>query len=108
MKKNGARFPWRMLGALAGAGLIVLGAVIAIRMIDGKMQKQEIDVLREQVKRAAVSCYASEGRYPQELSYLVEYYGLVYDDTRYNILYDAFASNIMPDIDVMVRGDGRP
>ena len=62
-------------------------------------------MIRQQIRRAAISCYASEGRYPQEVSYLVEHYGLVYDESRYSILYDAFASNIMPDINVLVKGE---
>ena len=65
-------------------------------------------MLQEQVRRAAVDCYASEGRYPQTIDYLVKHYGLVFDGERYSILYDAFASNIMPDIAVSIRGEDVP
>ena len=96
-----------LAGALA-VGILMLAAVLLIGSIDERMQTQELETLKEQVRRAAVSCYASEGRYPLELDYLEENYGLIYDHTRYSILYDAFASNVMPDIEVAVRGDHRP
>ena len=96
------------LGAAVGAICAVLFATAAAwfaSRVDERMQEQECELLFEQVRRAAVSCYASEGRYPQELGYLEDHYGLIYDADRYSILYDAFASNIMPDIAVNIRGE---
>jgi len=98
------KFPVR---AALSIGCAVLGTVLAACIavyLDGRMQEHECALLLEQVRQAAIGCYASEGRYPQSVDYLVEHYGLIYDEERYSILYDAFASNIMPDIDVNVRG----
>lgn len=98
------KFPVRAALSIGGA---VLGAALAAFIAvcaDERMQEQERALLLEQVRHAAIGCYASEGRYPQSVDYLVEHYGLVYDEERYSILYDAFASNIMPDIDVNIRG----
>lgn len=95
------------LGAIAGMGcaaLLAAGASWFAAYTDDRMQEQECALLLEQVRQATVGCYASEGRYPQNLDYLVEHYGLRYDEERYSILYDAFASNIMPDIAVSIRG----
>ena len=107
MKKKYAQAGRRLAAAAAALGLL-LAVWLLVDWVDARMQAQEVDLLREQVRRAAINCYASEGRYPQDVSYLMEYYGLIYDAERYSILYDAFASNIMPDIDVLVKGDNRP
>lgn len=95
-------------GWLVGMGCSVVAVLLAgylVQQAQEQMETQELALLGEQVRRAAVSCYASEGRYPQELDYLIEHYGLVVDETRYNVMYDVFASNIIPDIAVSVRGE---
>lgn len=98
------RVPVRGLLGVGCAILLAAGASwIAVR-VDAQMREQECAMLLEQVRHAAIGCYASEGRYPQSVDYLVEHYGLIYDEERYSILYDAFASNVMPDIDVNIRG----
>ncbi len=52
----------------------------------------------ERIKYYAVQCYASEGFYPPDLDYLVENYHLILKEDQFIYFYDAFASNIMPDI----------
>ena len=54
----------------------------------------------EAVRRAAVTCYAIEGAYPQSYEYLKEHYGVRVDERLYAVEYSVFASNIMPDIAV--------
>lgn len=48
--------------------------------------------------RASVQCYAIEGRYPPSVEYLEENYGVRIDRDRYNVFYNGFASNVMPEI----------
>ena len=57
--------------------------------------------LEDSVRRAAVTCYAVEGIYPPDLAYLQEHYGIQADDSNYTVFYEAFASNMMPDITVV-------
>ena len=38
------------------------------------------------------------------LEYLEEHYGIQVDRDRYTVVYDAFASNLMPDVTVMENG----
>ena len=45
-----------------------------------------------------------EGAYPSDVEYLREHYHLAYDESRYLITYEAFASNMIPDIWVTERG----
>jgi len=69
-------------------------------------QEQKIDAIRENVLSAAVQCYAVEGVFPPDLAYLEEHYGLVIDKDMYIVTYEAFSTNMMPDVSVLVRGEG--
>ena len=59
--------------------------------------------LEAAVHRAAVACYACEGIYPPSLDYLKEHYGIQIDHSRYVVIYEAFAENLMPDITVLEK-----
>lgn len=102
--KRAGRERRALIGVLC-ALTAALTAAFAAKQIGAKMTEQEIKLLGEQVRQAAVDCYASEGYFPQSVNHLVEHYGLVYDQERYLVRYDAFASNVMPDIDVILKGE---
>lgn len=89
--------------------LLLFAIVIAITIIGivsaGKTAGNESAIIAENsVRRAAVSCYAIEGMYPPSLDYLKENYNLYISDT-FIVHYNAFASNIMPDITVIERAE---
>jgi len=64
--------------------------------------EQGRQVLEDSVRRAAVRCYAIEGRYPESEAYLEQHYGITYDADEYAVHYEIFADNIMPDITVTI------
>lgn len=70
------------------------------------IRQQSRSAIREAVLRAAVECYAVEGSYPQSLDYLEAHYGLRINHRDYIVAYDAFAGNRMPEVQVLVRGEG--
>jgi len=90
---------------LAIAAVLVL-AVALVNRIDTAHTQAESDIVRDAVKTAALTCYAVEGAYPDTVEYLREHYQLAYDEDRYLITYEAFASNLIPDIYVTERGAG--
>lgn len=57
--------------------------------------------LEEAIRRGAVACYAAEGIYPPNLEYLEAHYGIQVDRERYTVVYEIFASNLMPDVTVL-------
>lgn len=59
------------------------------------------ELLEENLRKAAVSCYAAEGVYPPDLDYIQKHYGIQIDQNRYAVHYEVFASNLMPDITVL-------
>lgn len=66
-----------------------------------RTEAEGAQTLRSAIRRACVQCYAIEGRYPPNLSYLTEEYGIQIDEERYDVFYSGFASNVMPDITVI-------
>ena len=81
--------------------LLLLGGTWAVvsrlGTTSGEAQTQFVT---DAVHNAALTCYAVEGAYPTNLEYLRKNYGLAYDQSRYQVRYDAFGSNLMPDIRV--------
>ncbi len=86
--------------------LVLAAAVLLVNRIDTAQDAAETDIVRDAVKNAALTCYAVEGAYPDSVDYLREHYRLAYDEDRYMITYDAFASNMIPDIWVTEKGAG--
>lgn len=86
--------------------LVVSVAILLLNYIGNASDEAQAAVVRDAVRGAVTTCYAVEGAYPQSLDYLVENYGLVYDESRFFITYDAFASNVYPDIMVNLKGAG--
>jgi hypothetical protein len=87
-----------LLGVL---GLMLSGSGI----MSDKADAESARILEDAIRRATVQCYALEGAYPQSVEYLAENYGIRMDRERYNIFYEGFASNIMPDITVIPKED---
>lgn len=70
----------------------------------GERQREETRLrLEENLRLAAVACYAAEGIYPPDAEYLAEHYGVALDGERYTVFYEIFAENIMPQITVVER-----
>lgn len=82
-------------------------AVLLVNRIDTAHETAETEIVRDAVKNAAITCYAVEGAYPDDVSYLRDNYRLAYDEERYLVNYEAFASNMIPDIYVTEKSNER-
>lgn len=85
---------------------MVLVLVFALSQVDKTSDGEQTRSLENAVLRATLTCYAVEGRYPTNVQYLQDNYGIVYNDDKYIVTIDAFASNLLPDIHVMSKGGG--
>lgn len=92
--------------AVSFAALILTAAVCsaALSGLSGRTGIKEEEALKKAVTRATVQCYAIEGRYPPSVDYLEKNYGIQIDRKKYNVFYDGFASNVMPDISIIPIG----
>ena len=96
---------WEKLGVVL---LIFVAAVALVAKLDGYQDREESELVRQAVHDVALTCYAVEGAYPDDIAYLRENYLLSYDEDRFFISYEPFSSNIMPDIWVTERGQTIP
>lgn len=80
--------------------------LLALSFLTRQNDAREARLLERALKRAIVTCYAIEGRYPPDLTYIRECYGVTYDASRYAVRYEAFASNVMPRVRVTRLGGG--
>ena len=90
---------------LAPVGFLaaVLWLVTAVSDLASGQDEEALQQLEESLRRSAVACYAAEGVYPPDLAYLEEHYGVQIDEKHFAVYYDAFASNMMPDITVLEK-----
>lgn len=82
---------------------VLLCFVLAVSRIEQGSRTQGRQQLEAALRRAAVACYASEGFYPPDVAYMTQHYGLQYDEHTYQVHYEIFASNLMPEITVLER-----
>ena len=78
---------------------VVIILVLAISDVGKTSSEESLAIAENSIRRAVITCYAQEGRYPESIDYLKENYGLYVSDD-YTVRYNIFASNIMPDITV--------
>jgi len=88
--------------------LIMFAAVVTIMLYGFQdaavsSKAENLRMTEDSLRRAVVSCYALEGRYPPNVDYLQQQYGLQVDEDAYIIHYEIFAENIMPEITVLER-----
>ena len=92
-----------------GWGLLLAAAVLAalvwfltaVSNLEAGRQNEGRAQLEDAIRRTAVACYAAEGIYPPDLTYLEEHYGVQVDEARYTVDYNVFACTLMPDITVL-------
>jgi cell division protein FtsI/penicillin-binding protein 2 len=84
--------------ALVVFALIFCVAISFLDHIASVSDEAQTEMVEKAVHNAVLTCYAVEGAYPDDLDYLRENYGLAYDAERYYVTYDAFASNLLPEI----------
>lgn len=93
--------------ALAGilfpavAAVVVLCFMTGLSNLTAGRTEEDKAQLEQALRRSAVACYAAEGIYPPNLAYLEEHYGLQIDEEKYTVIYEVFASNLMPDITIL-------
>lgn len=102
---NRERGGW-LRGLLGPAAAVVVGLCFfsAVSNLETGRDEESKRQLEDALRRSCVACYAAEGVYPPDLTYLEEYYGVQIDEERFAVSYVVFGSNLMPDITVLEQG----
>ena len=82
---------------------VLLCFLLALNRLEQGADDQGKQRLEDALHRTAVACYATEGFYPPDVDYMVRNYGLQYDEAVYQVHYEIFASNLMPEITVVEK-----
>ncbi len=96
---------WKAFIAPVAFIAVILAIILWSTNMTSKADAQQAQVQEEAIRKAAVTCYAIEGRYPESLKYVRDNYGVIVNEEDFNINYEVFASNIMPSISVKVKGE---
>ena len=86
---------------------VLFTAVIICVIVYGLNQTQQSSraeasrILEDSIRRAVITAYAIEGRYPDTIQHIEEHFSVYIDWDRFVIHYQVFASNIFPDIAVI-------
>ena len=86
--------------------LFVAAFLFSLSAASRKNDVHEREMMSDALRRAIVTCYAVEGKYPPDLDYIYENYGVRIDSSRYVVFYDVIAANVMPSVEVMRIGGG--
>lgn len=82
--------------------LVVLGLFIyAIEKTNNQSSEYEVEVLTEAINDSLISCYVTEGRYPDSFGYLKDKYGLTYDENRFRVDYIVYGTNMRPQVTIV-------
>lgn len=97
---------FRALPAALGIVLfavMILWLVLALGNASHASDEERLAQVKQSVENGITLCYAAEGSYPDSLEYLTQSYGVVFDESRYLVHYERFASNVRPTVTVIQR-----
>jgi len=103
-KKTAWKLPVQIALSVCAFAAVLWIFISGTGRIRRSAEQKGAETLRDSIRRATVECYAIEGRYPPDVKYLEDHYGIRIDRKRFNVFYDGFASNILPDITVVENG----
>lgn len=93
----------RTISQIVISVIAVTVLIIGAGRFEAMNRQQNLELTLQAIKKATIQCYANEGRYPAELSYLEKNYSLSIDYDEFNVMYEAVAANIMPNINVFLK-----
>lgn len=76
-----------------------------ITTISESTRARQRETLEQALSHCIMSCYSTEGIYPESLEYLKEHYGLTYNEEVFYVDYRITAGNLMPDLTIIEKED---
>ncbi|MBR4725715.1 MAG: hypothetical protein IK071_08055 [Lachnospiraceae bacterium] len=103
-KGNSGKSIWKtiVLPVIICVAMLAIMIFVVLKFNQMSLQ-QDQELTLAAVRKAAVQCFADEGRYPATLDYLVENYGVHIDEDSFMVAYDCAAANVFPNISVFRR-----
>lgn len=80
--------------------------LISAGNVNKRQQAESLKQMEDTIYKAVLNCYAIEGCYPATIKYVEKYYGLQIDHEKYDVFYEVFAQNLMPEVTVLEKNTG--
>lgn len=78
--------------------VVILCTLKILPRLKRDMTTESVTALKSAIEQSARQCYVVEGAYPPDLKYLEDNYGVKVNTNDFYITYDAFASNMAPNV----------
>ena len=101
LNKLSALARYLMMPVLMLAAVYIL--LVSAGRVSERQQAESLKQMEDTIYKAVLNCYAIEGRYPATIDYVEQHYGLQIDHDRYDVFYEIFADNVMPEITVIEK-----
>lgn len=96
--KNSQVSSWILLGTMT---IIIIYGTWGMDRFTQDSDTRHTEAIKQAILTTSTHCYALEGSYPPDLAYLENNYGLTLDHQNYSYVYEIFASNIRPEVEVL-------
>ena len=83
--------------------VVLLVFLLCLSSIEKTAIDKQYESLETALTRNITHCYAVEGYYPPSLTYLEENYGLTYNKDLFFVDYQPVASNMRPNVTIILR-----
>lgn len=85
--------------------VVVVVFFILLNNVSNDTADRQMQSLETALEHDIAQCYALEGRYPENVDYLVDHYGLTFDHDTFVVQYTYYGDNLYPDC-VVTRKSG--
>ena len=82
---------------------VFLVFTLGISGVSDQTSEQRAESLEMSISRGIAHCYATEGRYPESLDYLLAHYHISYDTDEFFVDYQVLGENIFPDVTIIEK-----
>ena len=103
MYQDAKKRRWWLLWLAAGVLALALILLLLFGGAGKDARATSAAAIEAAVRESAQQCYAVEGVYPPDLAYLQAHYGLQVNTASYFVVYEAFSSNLPPDVRVIPK-----
>ncbi len=79
---------------------VFIALVTIITGFSESASEKELETVKNNLVRTAISCYALEGAFPKDIDYLAENYGFSLNRDKYVYCYEYQGANLIPNIKV--------
>lgn len=83
--------------------VILIVTVYAFNSTSSYSSKEDLQRISETISQLSLKCYSIEGKYPKDVNYLKEHYGLLLNDDEYQVIYYYEGENLEPQIEVFKK-----